>query len=1199
MVLRNLLSLCAIAIYSTTIAKEPVKGISASNTQQVFIENKGQVTDQFMNARPDVQYALHLKGVNAFIGKGQIHYQFSKMTLADAEAPGQGKKAKDMHAPKPAGPADMYRMDVELLGANKNARAEALDQTPYYENYYLPQCGKSGAQAHSFGRIVYHDVYPHIDWVLKIKEGQPEYEFVVKEGGNPADIRIKYSGATKLLINKDGSLTATTPMGTITETAPYSYQQDGRRINSSFRLNDEVLSFDIDAYSGVLTIDPSLVCGTYYGGTVSDIFNSITYDGAYLYMTGWCQSTANIATIGAYQTVYGGGNTDIMIVKMDTQMVNRLWATYYGGSGEDDVWAIQNDGGNNIYIVGYTESTNGISTASSFQQFFGGGTNDGFLAKFSSAGARVWATYYGGSGNDAVYGIDVDGAGKVNIACYVESSGLSTGGTYQTAYGGNGDALVAQFDNLGTRQWATYYGGTDGDGVNDICHNTSNEICVLGGSYSTSGIASLGAYQTVQAGNYDGFLVKFNSTGTTRLWGTYYGGSDDDVPGSVACDPSGNIYFVGYTASTSAVATPGSYQDVFGGGGYDGFLVKFNGSGVRQWATYMGGNDYDYSQSVAADAANVYVYGESFSDIGLATAGSYQEYNMSPGSYDNFLQKFDLSGNIQWGTYYGTVGMDYCGGNRGMSLGSTGNIYFAGSSDYSSGLATPGTYQLVNNSLGYYNGFAAKFNGCQSLAAPVISGFPIVCRNSTGTFTVNNIPTATTYYWSMPGGWSGTSNTNSITVTVDNTSGYLHVYATDGCGFSPIDSTYIQVPDPHVTIAANGPTTFCQGGDVLLDDTDPLNWGFYTYQWQQNNANIAAATFHNYDATASGNYRVIMSDAGCNDTSNTIAVTVNTTPTASITAGGPTTFCIGGNVVLSTPTGPGWTYQWKQNNLTIPSATNSSYTATAAGDYTVVTTLASCKDTSAPETVTVQNAAPQQLTNVNGPTSLCANMGTYTYSTNNNGDANYYTWTLPAGWTGSSNSTSISISTGTTGGNVTVTATNACGTTNPVSQYVDVTNANPVTTINNNVISTTTIFDSYQWYYNGNPIPGATGQSYTMVQYGTYSVMVTLNGCQGTSSTVQWPPLGVNLLAGNMVLQVFPNPNRGIFTLSGNINSTDTKMELVITDIAGRIVLKDAFAVSKGFVNKELILPANIPAGLYTLKAVTESSNMVAQFTKL
>src|SRR5690606_34316163 len=127
----------------------------------------------------------------------------------------------------------------------------------------------------------------------------------VRPGGNPADIKIKYAGAEQLALNSDGSLSATTPLGKISEQAPYCHDEQGGAVASRFRLEGNVVSFAVGHYSGTLTIDPTVEWATYFGGTSVEAGRGIALDDyGHVYMTGTTGSSDNIATTGAYQTTY-------------------------------------------------------------------------------------------------------------------------------------------------------------------------------------------------------------------------------------------------------------------------------------------------------------------------------------------------------------------------------------------------------------------------------------------------------------------------------------------------------------------------------------------------------------------------------------------------------------------------------------------------------------------------------------------------------------------------------------------------------------------------------------------------------------------------------------------------------------------------------------------------------------------------------
>src|SRR5690606_30019464 len=119
-------------------------------------------------------------------------------------------------------------------------------------------------------------------------------------------------------------------------------------------------------------------------------------------------------------------------------------------------------------------------------------------------------------------------------------------GGHQNILGGNFDAYLVKFNSVGVRQWATYYGGANSDEGYSCSTDGTGNVYLAGPTTSTSNIASVGHQNTIGGGQYDAFLVKFNSLGV-RQWGTYYGGTGDDFGYSCATDNSGNVFLAGKT----------------------------------------------------------------------------------------------------------------------------------------------------------------------------------------------------------------------------------------------------------------------------------------------------------------------------------------------------------------------------------------------------------------------------------------------------------------------------------------------------------------------------------------------------------------------------------------------------------------------------------------------------------------------------
>ncbi|MFY7732622.1 MAG: SBBP repeat-containing protein, partial [Bacteroidia bacterium] len=303
---------------------------------------------------------------------------------------------------------------------------------------------------------------------------------------------------------------------------------------------------------------------TYYGGNnqdqvfgiTTDVFNNII-------VTGLTNSTNAIATIGAYQTTYGGWNLDAFVAKF-SDIGNLLWATYYGGNADDIGYGITSDVNGNIIVVGRTNSSNGIATVGSVKAF-NFANYDGFVAKFNQSGGMLWATYLGGNFTDQANAVITDGNADIIVT-----------GKSQTTNGGNYYAYITKFNTNGTSPWFNFYSGNVSSEGNGITIDASGNIIINGTTNSTTGIATIGAYQTTNAGYDISFFAKFNTNGIVQ-WGTYFGGGA--LNGNViTTDANGNIIITGATNSNSIVSI-GAYQSI-NGGSSDAFIAKFSSNGV-------------------------------------------------------------------------------------------------------------------------------------------------------------------------------------------------------------------------------------------------------------------------------------------------------------------------------------------------------------------------------------------------------------------------------------------------------------------------------------------------------------------------------------------------------------------------------------------------------------------------------------------
>jgi len=697
------------------------------SSQYGFIENKGQIIDQNNNPNPSVLYLYNGNGLRVQLRKEGFSYEVIntiKTPKAIIDERPQGKFASQ------ADSFDItyqtHRVDINFKDGNKNATLKPTQPASDFINYYTTGTSEAGVtNVHHFQKVVYENVYPNIDIEFVLNDaansGKFKYNFIVKPNANLADIQLEFLGATRTSLNQEGNILIETAYGNIEENIPLSYVINNNNSHSTIKANFIALTnniFGVNAenynHNQTLVIDPTN-WATYYGGTDLDRGYGIAIDiYGNILTTGDAYSVTGIATSGSHQSV-NAGNQDGFIVKFNPNGV-RIWCTYNGGSANDSESDIAIDTNGNIIVVGQTFSTTGISTSGVHQTAIAGG-REVYLTKFNSNGVRIWGTYYGGTNNEAGLGVSTDINGYIYITGDTKSSsGIATTGSHQSSLSGtfSTDAFIAKFNTNGTRVWGTYYGGTNNEFGLKISNDVNGDIISVGYTYSSSGIATTGAHKTSLTGTYDAFIVKFNTNGT-RVWGTYYGGDDYDVTFGITTDTSKNIYVTGSTTSISGIATTGTYQ-TSKGGNFDAFIVKLNLNGLRLWGTYIGGSETEYGNGIILDTiGNIYVTGYTGSTTAIATLGTYQ-ISFAGGYTDAFIAKFNTNGTRIWGSYFGDSLED--AGNE-IIIDKNGNIIIVGITYSIKGIATSGAHQTIFG--GTQDAFIAKFGSNGTLPIKLIS----------------------------------------------------------------------------------------------------------------------------------------------------------------------------------------------------------------------------------------------------------------------------------------------------------------------------------------------------------------------------------------------------------------------------------------------------------------------------------------------
>ena len=282
--------------------------------------------------------------------------------------------------------------------------------------------------------------------------------------------------------------------------------------------------------------------------------------------TGFTIPSANIArntvTNVASSVLVPGVRTAGSKTNLKRMLGERAWQI--GTNASDIGRGIALDSSGNSYVTGQTTGALAGNISA--------GNTDTFIAKYDSSGTQVWVKQFGTTGGDIGNGIALDSSGN----SYVTGG---SGGTFAgNTTAGRGDIFIAKYDSSGTQVWVKQFGTTGNDIGYGIALDSS------GNSYVTGG--STGALVGTNAGNYDTFIAKYNSSGT-QVWVKQIGTTGNDFGYGIAVDSSGNSYVTGYTNGGLAGNTTA--------GGDDIFIAKYDSSGTQVWVKQFGTTASDNS----------------------------------------------------------------------------------------------------------------------------------------------------------------------------------------------------------------------------------------------------------------------------------------------------------------------------------------------------------------------------------------------------------------------------------------------------------------------------------------------------------------------------------------------------------------------------------------------------------------------------
>jgi hypothetical protein len=530
--------------------------------------------------------------------------------------------------------AGSHRVDISLPNSNPAPTIEALGKLPTRTDYFIGDREHWHTNIANYSRIRYAAVYPGVDVVYYGRQNQLEFDFVLQPGADPRAISLRFRGARHLNLTSEGDLAFEFGNGRMVQGKPLIYQEDPatstrREIRGRYVLvARNVVGLRVDGY---------------------DRKRPLVIDPTLVY------------------------------------------CSYLGGSGSDQINAVQVDSQGHLYVAGSTNTGDLLATNNAYSTYFDSATAIFVAIVDTTPGAGypiLYFTYIGGGGSDIPLGMAVDAEENVYLTGSTTSTKFpTTVNAVQTTGGGSVTAAFAlELNPLGMSGptsliYSTFLGGTTGDSVAyGIALDKHGLIYVIGATKATDFPLTASAYMSVTWGPQDAFLCQVDPIAGQLDYSTYLGGENADQGRAIAVAPNGLVYFAISTNSTEfpMAGLAYNYNLTSPIGMVLGVMDMTQvGTASLVYSTYFGGSDIQEVRGIAFDyAGNLLVTGYTLAKDFPVTPDAVQPQAggngdgfvsvVNPMAYPNFLVYSTYLGGSQGEVAYGIAG------------DSAGNIYVTG-----------------------------------------------------------------------------------------------------------------------------------------------------------------------------------------------------------------------------------------------------------------------------------------------------------------------------------------------------------------------------------------------------------------------------------------------------------------------------------------------------------------------------------------
>ncbi len=691
-----------------------------------FTANRGQILDTDAKDVPEIKY---YNKENA--GKQMLYFTDDRISYVYVKPDTASTSPVDT----------LERIDQTWTNSSTDKVIYSMNERENYTSYFLGQHTDAYARIKNYNTLFHEEVYDGIDVMYSNNSRGLKYYYIIARGASTDPLMEHYEGYNSMYVDGNGDLVIEGVYGTMRRPQPKVWEitSSGSTVSLAWQPTYNVSGDDV-----------TFTFGSY--------------------------NTANTLIV---QIDFGSGPS----IAQPNPNDNLDWATHYGSvaSGTGIIYDTETDADGESYFSGFTYATNFPATNGLFQTA-GGGSSDGIIMKFKADASLKWATYMGGSSQDAKYHIDVDTTGNVYFGG--RSMGMQPvnlpGAYNDNTNNGLFDWHLGKLDTSGTvLLWSTYYGASGNDFLMDIKVTPLADRLYVIGTTSGTGFPIRNKTGAYNAGTGSSVIAEFDSALDTT-WSVRFGTGAAMVQ-AIDGDMNDGFFITG-SAGASGSTVP--YVNPLGGAYYDNapanssdemFVCRLNTVDTVTWGTLFGGTYYDAGRDIVKTGKDIYIVGETSSQIsnsfpimGNVSAGEYKDSIVNTNNPDAFIAKFSVGGIQKWTTYFGGVGAD---NGYGITADKSRTVYVTGNTaswDYDT--MSYGAAYMQSPNLAAGEVFFAAFSPTNALLWS--TGFGGVHYEGSAElatygnewlyFGGHSMSAATTFPWDYPtGGYVDTNKTNT------------------------------------------------------------------------------------------------------------------------------------------------------------------------------------------------------------------------------------------------------------------------------------------------------------------------------------------------------------------------------------------------------------------------------------------------------